>query len=64
MLTNDIKFTTLWPSLAIDGPVSGPDTAAVGHGIKVSDEETAVVGLLGGQTNAAISFALSKTYAQ
>lgn len=51
--TNDIKFTALRPGLAVHGPVSGPETAAVRHGVEISNEQTTVVGLLGGQTNAA-----------
>lgn len=51
-LTNDVDLTSVGPVLAgAEGPVCGPYTAAVGHGVDVGDEETAGEGLVGGDAD-------------
>lgn len=45
LLTNNIHLAGVGPGALADGPVCGPYTAAVGHGIEIGDEQAAVIGL-------------------
>lgn len=48
--TNDVYLTTVRP-VGTNSPVCRPDTAAMGHGVEVSDEQTAIVLLVGGDAD-------------
>lgn len=51
-LTDDVDFAGVRPVLAVaKGPVRGPDAAAMRHGVDVGDEEAALPGLLGADTD-------------
>jgi hypothetical protein len=47
----NIDFSLIGP-VWTDRPIGRPDTAAVGHRKKISDEETTVIGLLGADSDA------------
>ena len=52
VLTNNVDLACKRPGFATaERPVGGPDTAAMGHGVNVGDEETGRPGVLGGDAD-------------